>query len=131
MSKKLQSLKPLTTFGVEATASRYLCFETEREITDHLAAHPLNKENYLVLGGGSNLLFTQDFDGVVLHPLLKGMEILKESRDMVWIKVMTGESWDDFVAWTVAKGWGGIENLSLIPGHVGASAVQNIGAYGW
>lgn len=75
-------------------------------------------------------MFITDFQGVILHPCLKGITVLAESADGIRVKVMAGESWDDFVAHAVDKGWAGVENLSLIPGHVGASAVQNIGAYG-
>lgn len=84
----------------------------------------------LILGGGSNLLFTSDFDGLVLKPDLKGVRILEKEKNFVLIEASAGESWDSIVKRTVEQGWGGIENLSFIPGTVGASPVQNIGAYG-
>ncbi len=124
------SLKSLNTFQVEALAARYVRFDAPDEIVDYLSRYPLGASSHLVLGGGSNLLFVDDVDGVVLHPLLKGIDVVDADRSHVWIRAMAGEVWDDLVAQAVANGWGGIENLSLIPGSVGASVVQNIGAYG-
>ena len=129
-SKRNYSLKALNTFGIEAVADRYVRFEAESEIDDFIGRHDFKESRHLVLGGGSNLLFAGDFPGTVLHPTFKGIHIVEEDKDHLWIKVMAGETWDDLVAFAVNKGWGGIENLSLIPGSVGASAVQNIGAYG-
>jgi len=91
------------------------------------------QENYrplLVLGGGSNILFTNDFPGTVLKISTKGTHLLKEDDESVWVQASTGENWDDFVGFCVDHGWGGIENLSAIPGNTGTSPVQNIGAYG-
>lgn len=124
------SLKALNTFRVEASAARLVRFDSEAEILDFLAREPLQGKRRLVLGGGSNLLFAADFSGVILHPALKGIQTVGQDREYVRIRAMAGESWDDLVAHAVARGWGGIENLSLIPGSVGASVVQNIGAYG-
>lgn len=124
------SLKALNTFHVEGVARRYVRFDAEEEISDFLEGHCLAGQHALILGGGSNLLFVDDFDGIVLHPLLKGIEMLETDAAHVRVRAMAGENWDDLVAFAVAGGWGGIENLSLIPGSVGASAVQNIGAYG-
>ncbi|MCB2146884.1 MAG: UDP-N-acetylmuramate dehydrogenase [Deltaproteobacteria bacterium] len=124
------SLKAFNTFKVEAAAARYVRFDSENEIVDFLGRNPLDGGRRLVLGGGSNVLFVDDFNGTVLHPLLKGIQVVKSGRQHIWIRAMAGENWDDLVAFAVDNGWGGIENLSLIPGSVGASAVQNIGAYG-
>ena len=124
------SLKDLNTFGIHVVADRYVRFDAEQEIVDFLNRQPIKDSVHLVLGGGSNLLFTKDFPGTVVHPLLKGLNVVGRDRQHVWLKAMAGETWDDLVAFSVAKGWGGLENLSLIPGSVGASAVQNIGAYG-
>ncbi len=124
------SLKALNTFRVEAIASRYVRFDTESEILDFLGRQSLSGQRHLVLGGGSNLLFVDDFDGIVLHPLVKGIRVIDKDRRHLWLRAMAGEAWDDLVAFAVANGLGGLENLSLIPGSVGASAVQNIGAYG-
>lgn len=124
------SLKTFNTFHVDAAAACYVRFRGENEIIEFLAQTPLDGRRRLVLGGGSNLLFVDDFDGVVLHPRLTGIDVVQADRRNIWIRAMAGENWDDLVAVAVASGWGGIENLSLIPGSVGASAVQNIGAYG-
>jgi len=124
------SLKALNTFHVEAAAATYVRFDSVDEIIDFLGRNDLDGHRRLVLGGGSNLLFVDDFDGIVLHPLLKGIDVIKADRRHIWVRAMAGENWDDLVALAVSNGWAGIENLSLIPGSVGASAVQNIGAYG-
>lgn len=124
------SLKALNTFQVESVARRYVRFDEENDLLGFLNQKSIEGERFLVLGGGSNILFADDFDGIVLHPLLKGIEMLEADAEHVRVRAMAGENWDDLVAHAVAGGWGGIENLSLIPGSVGASAVQNIGAYG-
>ena len=124
------SLKAFNTFHVDAAATRYGRFDSENEIVDFLSRNPLDGQCHLILGGGSNLLFVDDFDGIVLHPLLKGIDVVESDRRHLWIRAMAGENWDDLVAFAVANGWCGLENLSLIPGSVGASVVQNIGAYG-
>lgn len=85
---------------------------------------------YLHIGSGSNLLFIKDYEGTVLHSCIKGIDVTAEDEDRVWVRVGAGMVWDDFVAYCVEHNWYGTENLSLIPGEVGASAVQNIGAYG-
>ena len=128
--RKNHPLAPLTTFKVQASAETYVRFAAEDEILDFLACQPLANRRWMVLGGGSNLLFVEDFDGVLLHPALQGTAVLQARRGHVLVKAMAGEKWDDLVALAVVNGWGGVENLSHIPGSVGASAVQNIGAYG-
>ena len=124
------SLKRLNTFGVEASAAQYVRFDEEGEIDGFLAGQRPHGKRRMVLGGGSNILFVDDFDGLVLHPQLKGIERLAADREHIRIQANAGENWDDLVAHAVAHGWGGLENLSYIPGSVGASVVQNIGAYG-
>lgn len=116
------------TFGIEATAKQFVDFETEEELLSFIGEGYGSRS--LVIGGGSNLLFVKDFDGTVFHSSIKGIEVLNENETDVVLRVGSGVNWDDFVAYTVEKGWCGIENLSLIPGEVGASAVQNVGAYG-
>jgi UDP-N-acetylmuramate dehydrogenase len=123
-------LKALNTFGVEATAARYIRFESVDEIAGFLSENPMHRKRFLIMGGGSNLLFVNDFEGTILHPVFKGIEVLADDGCRLCVRAMAGETWDDLVAVAVAHGWGGIENLALIPGSVGASAVQNIGAYG-
>lgn len=117
------------TFGIDAKARLYVEYGSEDELLSLLPE--LSAELRLLhVGGGSNLLFTSDFDGVVLHSGIRSIEVVGEDDDFVLLRVGAGVVWDDFVAHCVAHGWSGVENLSLIPGEVGASAVQNIGAYG-
>ena len=118
------------TFGMDVKASVFAEYASEEELKGILLQSLCPEGKWLHIGGGSNLLFTGDFDGMVLHSAIKGYEVVDETDDEVHVRVGAGEVWDDFVAYTVAQGWYGAENLSLIPGEVGASAVQNIGAYG-
>lgn len=120
-------LKKYTTFGVSANATRFATFSSEAE------ARNLTKDNtdeLLILGGGSNLLFTQGFQGLVLKNEIKGISVVEKNEASVVVKVGAGEVWHDFVLYTIDQGYYGIENMSLIPGSVGASPMQNIGAYG-
>ncbi|HCS21043.1 MAG TPA: UDP-N-acetylenolpyruvoylglucosamine reductase, partial [Bacteroidetes bacterium] len=124
------SLKSYHTFGIDVNA-RYL---EEVHHTDELIAL-YQDEKYaalpkLILGGGSNVLFTQDFPGLVILNQIKGIKVLEENEATVKLRVASGEVWHELVLHCVEKGWGGIENLSLIPGTVGAAPMQNIGAYG-
>ncbi len=123
------SLLNHNTFGMDVKAKRYVEYDSEDELVQLLSSL---QGKVLHIGGGSNLLFCGDFDGTILHSAIKGIEVVEdvEGDDEVLVRVGAGEVWDDFVAWAVAEGYGGVENLSLIPGEVGASAVQNIGAYG-
>ena len=121
------SLLTHNTFGMDVKAKRYVEYDSEEELKSLI---PTLSGLVLHMGGGSNLLFKGDFAGTVLHSAIRGIAITEEKDDEVLVRVGAGEVWDDFVAWAVAQGWGGVENLSLIPGEVGASAVQNIGAYG-
>ena len=123
------SLKPFNTFGIEAKSARFIAFKSIRELLDALKLRRSN-ESLLVLGGGSNILLTQDFDGLVLKNELKGIEVIREDEEHIWIKSMAGESWHQFVLHCIENNWAGVENLSLIPGTVGAAPMQNIGAYG-
>ncbi len=123
------SLKPYNTFGLNVLARDFFQFGEPEELRKWLQEkQPL--ENIFVLGGGSNLLFTKDFDGTIVYPDFRGIEIVEEQGDDVLVRFAAGEEWDACVEWAVSKGLGGIENLSYIPGHAGAAAVQNIGAYG-
>lgn len=124
------SLKGYNTFGIDVACKYFVQCEREEELLEFVRSYELKPEEVLILGGGSNFLFTEDFDGVVFYPLMPGYEIVEEDDREVLVRVGSGVVWDDFVAWAVERGYGGVENLSLIPGHVGASPVQNIGAYG-
>jgi UDP-N-acetylmuramate dehydrogenase len=125
------SLQQFNTFGIPARARRYLRVLDPAQLTA-LAADPvLAALPRLVLGGGSNLLITRDeIDSLVLHMALEGKEIVGETPDHVLVRAQAGENWHGFVQWTLDQGLGGLENMSLIPGTVGASPIQNIGAYG-
>lgn len=124
------TLQPYNTFGIEAS-TRYLVRINSLPQLQEFIAHPtLSKLPRLILGGGSNVLFTQDWEGVTLLNELKGIEIISEDENDVVIKAASGENWHSLVMYCVERGFGGIENLSLIPGTVGAAPMQNIGAYG-
>lgn len=120
------SLKELHTFGLNVTAAQYTLVEKEEEVQDLLPLPP----KHLILGGGSNMLFTKDFEGLVVHNKIRGIERVEEDEKTVLIRVGGGEVWHQLVLWCIDQGYAGIENLSLIPGSVGAAPIQNIGAYG-
>jgi UDP-N-acetylmuramate dehydrogenase len=120
------SLKELHTFGLAINAARYTLVETEEQLQGLL---PL-PAGHLILGGGSNMLFTKDFEGLVVHNKIRGIELIEEDDKTVLIRVGGGEVWHQLVLWCIEKGYAGLENLSLIPGSVGAAPIQNIGAYG-
>ena len=122
------SLLPYNTFGIDVKATRFVEFESEEELCEIVSEGIVAPT--LVMGGGSNLLFLNDFDGTVLHSKICGAEVVVESEENVFLRVGSGMKWDDLVKFTIEQGWQGLENLSAIPGEVGASAVQNIGAYG-
>lgn len=120
------SLKKYNTFGIEASASRFITIHTVNELRE-----VLDKEtDVFVLSGGSNMLLVNDIDKLVLHIDIKGIEIIEENDSHAFVKVQAGENWHDFVLWSIENNLGGLENLSLIPGNVGTSPIQNIGAYG-
>ncbi len=123
-------LQPYNTLQVAAKASHFAAIESIDQLQEILQHSQADGQPLLVLGGGSNILFADDFDGLVLHVEIMGKEILKETDDHVWLKIGAGENWHQTVRYCVEQGWGGIENLSLIPGTVGAAPIQNIGAYG-
>ena len=124
------SLLPYHTFGMDVKTSVFIEYTSVDELKQTLQQENLSEKKWLHIGGGSNLLFTGDYEGVILHSAIKGTEVVHEDDEAVHVRVGAGEVWDDFVAYAVNQGWYGAENLSLIPGEVGASAVQNIGAYG-
>jgi UDP-N-acetylmuramate dehydrogenase len=117
------------TFGIEETCRRYISFDTVDELRNVLLSLLPSDHPILILGGGSNLLLTRRFEGTVLHSAICGMDVT-DCGDDVLLRCGSGERWDDVVEYAVSNGWHGAENLSIIPGDVGASAVQNIGAYG-
>ncbi|MCG2575855.1 UDP-N-acetylmuramate dehydrogenase [Dechloromonas sp. XY25] len=119
-------LRPCNTLALPGRAARYLKISA----ADELAAPDLARDRRFILGGGSNLVLTGDFDGLVLHMAIFGKHLLKEDAEAFYIEAGAGENWHEFVQWTLRQGWPGLENLSLIPGTVGAAPIQNIGAYG-
>lgn len=123
------SLKPLNTFGIDVKARYFARAETLEELTE-LLSNNRDLFPFLILGGGSNILFTKDYDGLVVQPALKGITITDDDLENSVVEAGAGEKWDDFVKWAVENNLGGIENLSLIPGSTGSSPIQNIGAYG-
>ncbi len=123
-------LRELNTFGIVASARSYLAIRSVADLQAVRANPALAGMPRLVLGGGSNLLLTRDFDGLVLHMTSTGIAIDGEDQRFHYVTAQAGENWHAFVQWTLANGCPGLENLSLIPGTVGASPIQNIGAYG-
>lgn len=128
------SLKQYNTFGIDVSAKQFAVFNTVEVLSELLefAQPPTtnHQPSTLILGGGSNILFTKNFDGLVLKNELKGIEVIKEDDEFVYVKAAAGENWHQFVLRCINNNWAGVENLSLIPGNVGASPMQNIGAYG-
>lgn len=122
------SLRTRTSFGVDQQAARLVEFETPEDLRTLFAAGI--PEKWTVLAGGNNILFTRDYDGVLLTPVARGITLLSDDGDEVRVRADAGVEWDDLVEWAVGRGLWGIENLSLIPGKAGAAPVQNIGAYG-
>lgn len=122
------SLRDRNSFGVEQRAARLVEFETADDLREFFS--PGVPERWTVLSGGNNILFTEDYDGVLLTPVARAITPLAEEGDTVRVRVEAGVEWDDLVAWAVDRGLWGLENLSLIPGKAGAAPVQNIGAYG-
>ena len=124
-------LKQYNTFGLNSSARYFFEFTEPDDLPAFLASEKYIEElPLLILGGGSNILFLNDFNGIILYPKIPGINICKEDRQYIWIEAGAGEVWDDLVKFCVDAGLGGLENLSDIPGSVGAAPVQNIGAYG-
>lgn len=119
-------LKEHNTFGISATAKEFVAVSNPTELATVLKSN----QNIFVLGGGSNMLLTQNIDKLVVHINFKGIEVTKEDENNVWVKAQAGENWHEFVLYCIEHNYGGIENLSLIPGNVGTTPIQNIGAYG-
>ncbi|UTA68602.1 UDP-N-acetylmuramate dehydrogenase [Emticicia sp. 21SJ11W-3] len=124
------SLKPYNTFGLEATAKYFVEVSGIEQLHAILNDPAFQQTERLILGGGSNLLLTQDFNGIVIKIAIKGIEKIKEDEEHIWLKAGAGEVWHDLVMYCVNNEYAGVENLSLIPGTVGAAPMQNIGAYG-
>lgn len=124
------SLKKYNTFGIDVNCKYFVESDNEDELVEFVSSYDIKPEELLILGEGSNFLFTGDFDGTVFYPVMKGIEVVAENELSVFVRVGAGVVWDDFVSWAVEQGYGGVENMALIPGHVGAAPIQNVGAYG-
>jgi UDP-N-acetylmuramate dehydrogenase len=122
------SLQNYNTFGIEAKAREFVAVHNKLELRSILEHYKSKKK--FILGGGSNMLLTKDIDALVIHVDLKGKKIIKEDDNFAWVESQAGENWHEFVMWTIDQNFGGLENMSLIPGNVGTTPVQNIGAYG-
>ncbi|MVO09226.1 UDP-N-acetylmuramate dehydrogenase [Flavobacterium sp. TP390] len=120
------SLQPYNTFRINALAKQFVAVHSKEELASVLQNH----NDIFILGGGSNMLLTQNINKLVVHVALKGIEIVDTNDDFVWVKAQAGENWHEFVLYCIEKNYGGLENLSLIPGNVGTTPIQNIGAYG-
>ncbi len=123
-------LKTYNTFGFDVTCKSYISCHSNTELQEALTFLKKYPQPYLILGGGSNILFSKNFEGLIIHPLMNKISILKENDAHIWVEADAGVVWDDLVEHCVNNQWYGLENLSYIPGNVGASPVQNIGAYG-
>ena len=124
------SLKKYNSFGIDVKAAQLVEVFTEKELLQVLAEHRQDNMPLLIMGGFSNVLFVNDFQGSIIRISIRGISVTEEDDEMVTVRAAAGEDWDEFVGSCVEKGWGGLENLSLIPGKVGTCPVQNIGAYG-
>jgi len=122
------SLKPYNTFGIDVLAKHFVSVKNTEELQQVLKLNDYPEK--LFLGGGSNILLTQDFNGLIVKINTKGIAIISENDDFVTVKAQAGENWHEFVLWCIDHNFGGVENLSLIPGNVGTAPIQNIGAYG-
>ena len=121
-------LKKYNTFGIEAFAKKFVAVHSVDDLKKVLEENKSEKK--FILGGGSNMLLTKDIDALVIHIDLKGKKIIKEDENFVWVESQAGENWHELVLFTINQNFGGLENMSLIPGNVGTTPVQNIGAYG-
>ena len=122
------SLKPFNTFGIEVFAKHFVNITSNNELLKILQSNQYPDK--FILGGGSNMLLTRNIDALVMHINNRGKEIIKVENDFVFVKIEAGENWHEFVIWCIENDFGGVENLSLIPGNVGTAPLQNIGAYG-
>lgn len=122
------SLKELNTFGIDVKAKRFIVATQTEQLLNLLKQY--RDDTLFFLGGGSNMLLTKDIEALVIQLAIKGKKILREDNDFAWVEAQVGENWHEFVLWTLKHNLGGLENLSLIPGQVGTTPIQNIGAYG-
>jgi UDP-N-acetylmuramate dehydrogenase len=130
MIKENISLQPFNTFGIGVSARYFASFQTEENVLEILESKIIGSHPPLILGGGSNILFTKDVDGLVLKNEIGGIELIHQDNEHIYVKVGAGVNWHSFVMYCIDNNYAGVENLALIPGNAGASPMQNIGAYG-
>lgn len=130
MTIRRQSLKSLNTFSVEAFSDSFINLKSEDELLELIRSDILSGKNVMILGGGSNILFTKDFNGTIIHPVMNSITARDIDDNNVLVSCDAGVEWDKFVEYCVKNNYGGVENLSNIPGNIGAAPIQNIGAYG-
>ncbi len=124
------SLKAFNTFGIDARARYFAAISSTEELQELISSNIYRDREVMILGGGSNILLTRDFEGLIIKMDIRGIRVVEENEAHVWVRAGAGENWHAFVLHCIDHGYGGIENLSLIPGTVGAAPMQNIGAYG-
>lgn len=124
------NIRKYNTFDIDVTCRYFVESDKEEDFLEFVSTYELDLSELIILGGGSNFLFTENFEGTIFYPTMQGITCDREDDEYVYVRVGAGVEWDDFVCWSVKQGYGGIENLSFIPGHVGAAPVQNVGAYG-
>ena len=124
------SLRKLNTFGVNVKCKFYCKVQSEKEMVSVINSEEYNNNSHLILSGGSNVLFLKDYDGLIIQNEIKGKQITEEKSESTILRVGAGENWHQFVLWSIKNGLSGLENMALIPGNVGSSPMQNIGAYG-
>ncbi|MFA8299578.1 MAG: UDP-N-acetylmuramate dehydrogenase [Hyphomicrobiales bacterium] len=127
--RKKQSLLNYNTFGFDVEADSFVSIVEDKELVD-LFKRDCFQRRHLILGGGSNILFVKDFEGLVIHMANMGISVVEENDSHIYINAKAGENWEEFVEYCINNSWAGVENLSIIPGNIGACSVQNIGAYG-
>jgi len=127
---KNKSLKNLNQYGVDVKAKYFVTLNNLEDLKELKGSNLLKEEKVLILGEGNNILFRDDYDGLVIKPMFKGKEIIKEDENNVWVKVYSGEDWEEFVIWAVNNNYEGVENLTMIPGSIGGVVAENIAAYG-
>ena len=124
------SLRKLNTFGINVKCKFYCKVQSEKEMVSVINSEEYNNNSHLILSGGSNVLFLKDYEGLIIQNEIKGKQITEEKSESTILRVGAGENWHQFVLWSIKNGLSGLENMALIPGNVGASPMQNIGAYG-
>jgi UDP-N-acetylmuramate dehydrogenase len=125
-----KSLKDLNQYGIDVDAKYYIELKSLEDLEELQNSELINEKNVLILGEGNNILFRKNYNGLIVKPLFKGKEIIKENKNYVWLKIYSGEDWERFVEWAVEHNYQGVENMTMIPSSIGGAVSQNIAAYG-